>query len=330
MSNTSVIENFLDLKINDKVVHEKHGLGIYKGLEKINLNSCVKDYLKLEYADGGKIFVQTSQINLIQKYIGGASAKINKLGSNEWAKSKARVNNQIKKLAIDLVSLYAKREDAKGFKFKKDNQAQKDFEAAFEFQETHDQLNAIKDIKKDMESNKVMDRLICGDVGYGKTEVAMRAAFKCVQNNKQVAYLSPTTILTQQHYSNFLDRFKDFNINIEMLSRFRDSNQQKNIISRIKSGEINIIIGTHRLLSDEIEFKDLGLIIIDEEQRFGVAHKEKLKAFKENIDVLTLSATPIPRTLNMSLTNIRDMSILKEPPHNRLPIRTIVIEHDYD
>ncbi|MDR1150336.1 MAG: transcription-repair coupling factor [Clostridiales bacterium] len=324
-----MIENFLDLARGDKIIHEKYGVGVYRGIKKMNINGCFKDYVKIEYADGGMIFLQTSQIDCIQKYIGIENVKLNKLGSNDWIKTKTKARQNIRKIAFDLVKLYASREKINGFKFNKDNDNQEKFENEFEYIETNDQLNAIKDIKQDMESSRAMDRLICGDVGYGKTEVAMRAAFKCVQDKKQVAYLSPTTILTQQHYNNFLERFKNFDVNIEMLSRFRNTVQQKKIMEKIKIGEIDIVIGTHKLLSKDIIFKDLGLIIVDEEQRFGVNHKEKLKSLYENVDVLTLSATPIPRTLNISLNNMRDISILREPPHNKLPVRTFVIEHDF-
>jgi transcription-repair coupling factor (superfamily II helicase) len=324
-----MIENFLELNHGDKVIHEKYGVGIYRGIKKMNLNGCCKDYLKIEYGDGGMIFLQTSQIDYIQKYLGSDNVKLNKLGSNDWNKTKAKAKQNIKKIAVDLIKLYASREKSKGFKFSQDSENQKKFEIEFEFEETNDQLNAIIDIKHDMESSRAMDRLLCGDVGYGKTEVAMRAAFKCVQDKKQVAYLSPTTILTQQLYNNFLERFKNFNINIEMLSRFRNANQQRKIISKIKDSEIDIVVGTHKLLSRDIIFKNLGLIIVDEEQRFGVNHKEKLKSLYENVDVLTLTATPIPRTLNISLNNMRDMSILKEPPHSRLPVKTYVMEHDF-
>jgi len=326
--NKTPIESFLELKLGDLVVHENHGIGFYKGIERITISGCTKDYLKLEYADSGILFVQTAQINLVQKYIGSQEVKINKLGGTEWQKTKTRAREDIKKIAFDLVDLYKKRKESKGFKFSEDNQAQKKFEAEFQYEETPDQLAAIKDIKRDMQSDLVMDRLICGDVGYGKTEVAMRAAFKAVQDKKQVIYLVPTTILAQQHYNTFLNRFNKFKINIQVISRFKTESQQKKIIKDLKSGKIDIIIGTHKLLSNEISFKDPGLIIIDEEQRFGVTHKEKLKKLKENIDVLTLSATPIPRTLNMSLSGMRDMSLLTEPPHERQPIKTFVLEHN--
>lgn len=326
--NKNLIQNFLDLKLNDLIVHEKHGIAVYKGIEKITVDGVTKDYLKLEYADGGVLFVNTAQMDLVQKYIGAENVRLNKLGGSDWQKNKLRVREEVQKIAADLINLYAKRKNTKGFKFSSDNVWQNEFESSFPYEETADQLSAINDIKKDMQSDIVMDRLICGDVGYGKTEVAMRAAFKAVQDSKQVAYLVPTTILAQQHFNTFLNRFADFPINIEMLSRFRTLTQQKKIIAQIKSGRLDIIIGTHKLLSNEISFKNLGLVIIDEEQRFGVAHKEKLKKLCENIDVLTLTATPIPRTLNMSLSGIRDMSLLTEPPLERQPVQTYVIEHN--
>lgn len=329
-NNRQPIQNFLDLKIGDLIVHEKHGIAIYKGIEKINVDGITKDYLKLEYADGGNLFVHTLQMDLIQKYIGTQKVRLNKLGSSEWHKTKLRVSTQVQKIAADLINLYAKRKNARGFKFSPDNIWQTEFENSFPYEETDDQLAAVKDIKKDMESDIIMDRLICGDVGYGKTEVAVRAAFKAVQDSKQVAYLVPTTILAKQHYNTFLKRLEDFPVNIEMLSRFRSNLQQKKIISEFKSGKIDIVIGTHKLLSDDINFKNLGLIIIDEEQRFGVSHKEKLKRLCENTDVLTLSATPIPRTLNMSLSGIRDISLLTEPPHERQPVQTYVLEYSPD
>ncbi len=324
------IESFTDLKIGDYVVHDSHGIGVYKGIEKIIVDGISRDYLKIGYANEGNLYVNTSQLDMVQKYIGGddAKPKLNKLGGQEWNKSKARVRSSVQELAKDLVALYAKRQAATGFSYTGDSVWQKEFEELFPFEETEDQLLAIEDVKHDMESDKVMDRLICGDVGYGKTEIAIRAAFKAVQDNKQVAFLVPTTILAQQHYNTFLQRMKDFPIRIEMLSRFRTPKQQKLAIEGISKGLVDIVIGTHRLLSKDIEFKNLGLIIVDEEQRFGVSHKERLKQMRENVDVLTLTATPIPRTLHMSLTGIRDMSILEEPPQERQPIQTYVMEYN--
>lgn len=324
------IESFTDLRIGDYIVHDRYGIGIYKGIEKIITDNISRDYLKLEYQDGGALYVSTSQMDMIQKYIGGEGAhiKLNKLGGTEWNKAKARAKGQVQIMASELVSLYAKRLSNKGYIFSNDSVWQKEFEDLFQFEETDDQLNAIEDVKKDMESPKVMDRLICGDVGYGKTEVAIRAAFKCIQDGKQVAYLVPTTILAQQHYNTFVQRMSSFPVNVDMLSRFRTPKQQRLTIDGISKGKVDIIIGTHRILSKDIKFNNLGLIIVDEEQRFGVAQKEKLKAMKENVDVMALSATPIPRTLHMSLTGIRDISVLEEPPHERQPIQTYVLEYN--
>ncbi len=326
----SKIESFTDLKIGDYVVHDNHGIGIYKGIEQIVTDGINKDYLKLQYHDGGILYVHTSQMDMIQKYIGGEGLKIklNKLSGTEWAKAKAKTRKAVQVLAKDLIDLYAKRQAAVGHIFSKDTVWQKEFEEMFPYEETDDQLTAIEDVKKDMESQKVMDRLICGDVGYGKTEVAIRAAFKAVQDNKQVAYLVPTTILAQQHYNTFVQRMKDFPIGIEMLSRFRTRKQQSESMERLKKGLSDIVIGTHRILSKDLQFKDLGLVIVDEEQRFGVAHKEKLKQLKKNVEVLTLTATPIPRTLHMSLTGIRDISVLEEPPQERQPVQTYVMEYN--
>ncbi len=324
----SIIENFTDLKTGDYVVHDNHGIGIFQGLEKITVDGINKDYMKISYADGGNLFVPVNQMNLIQKYIGNYSIapKLNKLGGAEWGKAKTKARSAIKILAQDLVALYAKRADAKGFIYSKDTLWQKEFEEGFSFEETEDQLDAIEDVKRDMENGKVMDRLICGDVGYGKTEVAIRAAFKAVQDNKQVAYLVPTTILAQQHYNTFLQRMTNYPVQVGLLSRFRTPKQQKETLEGLKNGLIDIVIGTHRILSKDVSFKDLGLIIVDEEQRFGVGHKEKLKSLRENVNVLTLTATPIPRTLHMSLSGIRDMSVLEEPPQERYPIQTYVLE----
>lgn len=324
------ISSFTDLNVGDYVVHENHGLGVYKGIEKIEVDNVVKDYIKIEYADGGNLYVLASGLDVIQKYASSdaKAPKLNKLNSPEWKKTKSKVATAVKDIAKDLVKLYAMRQEKNGFEFSKDNLWQHEFEEMFPFEETQDQLDAIEATKKDMESNRIMDRLICGDVGYGKTEVAIRAAFKAVQDNKQVAFLVPTTILAQQHYNTIVQRMKDYPVNIEMLSRFRTPKQQKAAIEGLKNGRVDIVIGTHRLLSKDIEFKRLGLLIIDEEQRFGVAHKEKIKQMKENIDVLALSATPIPRTLHMSLVGIRDMSVLEEPPIDRLPIQTYVLEHN--
>ncbi|MDR0999769.1 MAG: transcription-repair coupling factor [Clostridiales bacterium] len=326
--NTSKINSFTDLRVGDYVVHENHGIGVYEGIERITIDNISRDYIKLSYADNGKLYIQTSQMDMVQKYIGGEGVKIkpSKLNSSEWGKAKTRAKKAIADLARDLVKLYAKRQNVKGFTYAPDTVWQKEFEETFPFSETDDQLSAIDDVKRDMENGKVMDRLICGDVGYGKTEVALRAAFKCAQEGRQVAYLAPTTILAQQHYNTFSERMKDFPVNVEMLSRFRTSGQITETLARLSNGMCDIVIGTHRLLSKDVAFKDLGLIIVDEEQRFGVTHKEKLKNLRENVNVLTLTATPIPRTLHMSLTGIRDMSVLEEPPQERQPIQTYVME----
>ena len=324
------IESFTDLRVGDYVVHDNHGIGIYKGIEKISVDGINKDYLKLFYSDGGHLYIPTGQMDMIQKYIGSDSAKpkLNKLGGSEWNKAKSKTKAAVKIIAKELIALYAERQEKRGYSFSSDTIWQKEFEDMFQYAETDDQLNAIEEMKKDMESKKVMDRLICGDVGYGKTEVAIRGAFKAVQDGKQVAYLVPTTILSQQHYNTFVQRMKDFPVNIEMLSRFKTPKQQKEILNGLETGLVDIVVGTHKLLSKSIKFKDLGLVIVDEEQRFGVTHKEKLKQMKKNVDVLTLTATPIPRTLHMSLTGIRDMSTLEEPPRERQPIQTYVMEYN--
>ncbi len=324
------IRSFSDLHIGDYVVHDNHGIGVFRGLEKISVEGVQKDYMKISYRDGGNLFVPVSQMDMIQKYIGsgGGAPKLNKLGGQDWLKAKAKARTAVKILAEDLVALYAKRAAAQGHVYGADTLWQREFEEAFPYEETDDQLNAIEDVKKDMESGKVMDRLICGDVGYGKTEVAIRAAFKAVQEGKQVAYLVPTTILAQQHYNTFVQRMAGYPVKIELLSRFRTAKQQKESLAALEKGFSDIVIGTHRILSKDVKFKDLGLVIVDEEQRFGVAHKEKLKRLRENVDVLTLSATPIPRTLHMSLAGIRDMSVLEEPPQERRPVQTYVMENN--
>ena len=322
------IKSFADISIGDYVVHENHGVGIYRGIEKIEVDKVEKDYIDIEYKGGSHLFMLASQLDLIQKYASANSKKpkMNKLGGNEWSSTKKKVKGKVNAIAKDLVELYAIRQSEKGFACDPDTIWQTEFEELFPYDETEDQLNAIEDTKRDMESDKIMDRLICGDVGYGKTEVAIRAAFKAVTNSKQVVYLVPTTILAQQHYNSFVERMKDYPIRIEMMSRFRTPAQQKKTIEGLKKGSVDIVVGTHRVLSKDIEFKDLGLLIIDEEQRFGVAHKEKIKKLRKNVDVLSLSATPIPRTLHMSLIGIRDMSVLEEPPVDRRTIQTYVME----
>ena len=312
------------------MVHENHGLGIYRGIEKVEVDKVMKDYIKIEYAKGGNLYILATQLEMIQKYAGSDARKpkLNRLGGSEWTRTKSRVRGAVQEVAKDLVQLYAARQQKDGYAYGPDTVWQTEFEELFPFEETADQQLAIEATKKDMESTKIMDRLICGDVGYGKTEIAIRAAFKAVQENKQVVYLVPTTILAQQHYNTFVQRMKDFPVRVDLLCRFRTPAEQKKTIADLKKGFVDIVIGTHRVLSSDVEFKDLGLLIIDEEQRFGVAHKEKIKKLKENIDVLTLTATPIPRTLHMSLIGIRDMSVLEEAPQDRLPIQTYVMEYD--
>ena len=325
------IASFNELNIGDYVVHESHGLGVYKGIEKIQVEGVEKDYIKIAYANNGNLYVLATQLDRLQKYANQDTEKkpkLNSLGGVEWKKTKAKVTGAVEEVAKELVRLYAIRQKVEGYRFSQDTVWQKEFEEMFPYEETDDQLNAIEDTKKDMESGRVMDRLICGDVGYGKTEVAIRAAFKAIQDGKQVAYLVPTTVLASQHFSTFEERMKGFPVNVGQLSSFRTSAQNKKTIEGLKNGTIDVVIGTHRVLSKDVQFKDLGLLIIDEEQRFGVAHKEKIKELKNNIDVLTLSATPIPRTLHMSLVGIRDMSVLEEPPVDRVPIQTFVTEHN--
>lgn len=324
------IADFAELNIGDYVVHENHGLGIYRGIEKMEVDNTTKDYIKIEYDKGGNLYIPTTQFDMIQKYAGrdAGKPKLNKLGTKEWSATKAKVKGAVRDVARELVELYAARSAKSGYKYGEDTLWQREFEELFPFEETEDQLAAIADTKKDMESAKIMDRLICGDVGYGKTEIAIRAAFKAVQEGKQVAFLVPTTILAQQHYNTFIQRMKDYPINIELMCRFRTPAQQKQAIEGLKRGNVEIVIGTHRLLSKDIAFKDLGLLVVDEEQRFGVTHKEKIKQLKKDIDVLTLTATPIPRTLHMGLVGIRDMSVLEEPPVDRLPIQTFVMEYN--
>ena len=324
------IQDFAELKPGDYVVHENHGIGVYKGIEKIEVEKIVKDYMKIVYAEGGVLYIPVAQMDLIQKYAGADAKKprLNKLGTIQWGKTKSQVKKAVQIVAKDLVELYAVRQQSEGFVYGPDTVWQKEFEEMFPFEETDDQLQAIEDTKHDMESKKIMDRLFCGDVGYGKTEIAIRAAFKAVQEGKQVVCLVPTTILAQQHYNTFVQRLKEFPVRIDLLCRFRSAAEQKKTIEDTKKGFVDILVGTHRVLSKDVVFKDLGLLIIDEEQRFGVTHKEKIKKLKENIDVLTLTATPIPRTLHMSLIGIRDMSVLEEAPNERMPIQTYVMEYN--
>lgn len=325
------IQSFSELSVGDFVVHENHGLGVYRGIEKMEVDGVVKDYIKIEYAGKSNLYILATQLDVLQKYAGSDAAKtpkLNKLGGQEWKKTKTKVRGAVKNIAKDLVALYAARQQEAGFRYGPDTVWQREFEEMFPFEETEDQLQAIEAAKQDMESPKIMDRLICGDVGYGKTEIAIRVAFKAIQEGKQVVYLVPTTILAQQHYNTFVQRMKDFPVRVDLLCRFRTASQQKKTIGDLKKGLVDILIGTHRVLSKDVQFKDLGLLIIDEEQRFGVTHKEKIKQMKQNIDVLTLTATPIPRTLHMSLIGIRDMSVLEEAPQDRTPIQTYVMEYN--
>ena len=320
-----------ELTVGDYIVHASHGIGVFEGIHKINMQGVVKDYIKVRYAKKDTLYVPVTQLDLVSKYIGpreDATIKLSKLGGQDWQKTKARVRSAVKDMAKELIRLYAQRMQAKGHAFSPDTEWQRDFEAHFEFEETEDQLRCIREIKQDMELSSPMDRLLCGDVGFGKTEVALRAAFKCVSDSCQCALLVPTTILAWQHYQNISKRMEGFPVRIELLSRFRTPKQQEDILKRLKRGEIDMIVGTHRLVSKDVQFHNLGLLIVDEEQRFGVAQKERLKDSYKNVDVLTLSATPIPRTLNMALSGIRDMSVIEEAPHDRHPVQTYVLEHD--
>ena len=321
---------FSELKLGDYVVHRVHGIGQFVGVNTIVTDKVTKDYIKIKYKNDDILYVPTDQLDNVKKYIGGGETlpKINRLGSKEWANTKERVKKNLREVAKELIELYAKRQKSKGYAFSKDTPWQQEFEGSFPYQETDDQLRCIEEVKKDMELQKPMDRLLCGDVGYGKTEVAIRAAFKAVMDQKQVAYLVPTTVLADQQYKSFKERMEEFPIRVEVLNRFRTKKEQEEIIRKLKLGEIDVVIGTHRLLSKDVEFKDLGLLIIDEEHRFGVKDKEKIKEYKTNIDVLTMTATPIPRTLHMSIVGVRDMSIIYEPPQNRKPVQTYVLEYD--
>ena len=321
---------FADLKVGDYVVHKKYGIGIYIGVNTIQADGTIKDYIKIKYKNDDILYIPTNDLDSVRKYIGGDNIqpKINRLGSKEWENTKTKVKNNLREVAKELIELYAKREKMQGFAFSHDTPWQNEFEAKFPYQETDDQLRCIEEVKKDMETVKPMDRLLCGDVGYGKTEVALRAAFKAVMDQKQVAYLAPTTVLAEQQYQEFKERMKDFPITVEILNRFKSKKYQDEVVRKLKLGEVDIVIGTHRILSKDIEFKDLGLLIIDEEHRFGVKAKEKIKQLKTNVDVLTMTATPIPRTMHMSIVGIRDMSVIYEPPQNRKPVQTYVLEYD--
>jgi transcription-repair coupling factor (superfamily II helicase) len=329
IENAERIKSYLELKTGDYVVHVNHGIGKYMGIGTLEINGIHKDYLHIMYAGGDKLSVPIEQIHLVQKYIGAEDKepKLSKLGGSEWTRAKHKARSSVKNIADDLIKLYAERQARQGYAFSKDTPYQREFESLFPYEETPDQLRAIEEVKRDMEKPQPMDRLLCGDVGYGKTEVAIRAAFKAVMDGKQVAVLVPTTILAQQHYETFRERFADYPFQISVLSRFRTKKEQTATIKGLKNGTVDIVIGTHRLLSADVKFKDLGLLIVDEEQRFGVSHKEKLKRLKSNVDVLTLTATPIPRTLHMSLLGVRDLSIIETPPENRFPVQTYVVEY---
>lgn len=330
ISNAERIKSYNELEVGDYVVHVNHGIGRYLGMETIEVDGVHQDYMTIAYQNDDKLFIPVTQLNLVQKYVGSheKAPKLNRLDSKDWHRTKRKVVKRVEDMADELIELYAKREAEKGFAFSKDNEMQEDFENAFPYAETEDQLRSIEEIKKDMEKERPMDRLLVGDVGYGKTEVALRAAFKAVQDNKQVAILVPTTILAQQHYETMAKRMSGFPIRVEFLNRFKTPSEQRKIVEELKQGTIDIIVGTHRLLSQDIVFKDLGLLIIDEEQRFGVRHKERLKQLKATVDALTLTATPIPRTLHMSMLGVRDLSVIETPPQNRYPVQTYVMERN--
>ena len=316
--------------MGDYVVHRRYGIGIYIGVNTITADKITRDYIKIKYSGDDILYIPTNSLDEVRKYVGGEEKelKLNKLGSKDWEKTTAKVKNNLRAVVKELIELYAKREKAKGHAFSKDTDWQREFESKFPYVETDDQLRCIEEVKKDMENDKPMDRLLCGDVGYGKTEVAIRAAFKAVMDNKQVAYLAPTTVLAKQQYETFKSRMNEFGIEVELLNRYRSTKDQNRIIKELKLGKIDVVIGTHKLLGKNIDFKDLGLLIIDEEHRFGVKAKEKIKEYKTSIDVLTMTATPIPRTLHMSIVGVRDMSVIYEPPQNRKPVQTYVVEYD--
>nr|WP_106782163.1 transcription-repair coupling factor [Lysinibacillus timonensis] len=330
MSNAERIKSYTEIKPGDYVVHVHHGIGKYIGIETLEVNGTHKDYLHIRYRADDKLYVPVEQIDLIQKYVAseGKEPKLHKLGGAEWKKAKAKVSSAVQDIADDLIKLYAKREAEKGYSFSPDTDEQRSFEEAFPYEETEDQLRSIIEVKRDMERERPMDRLVCGDVGYGKTEVAIRAAFKAIMDGKQVAFLVPTTILAQQHYESIIERFEEYAINVGLLSRFRTKKQQAETLKGLKEGTVDMVIGTHRILSKDVVFHDLGLLIVDEEQRFGVTHKEKIKQLKTNVDVLTLTATPIPRTLHMSMVGVRDLSVIETPPQNRFPVQTYVMEYN--
>lgn len=332
LANAERLKSYNELKPGDYVVHVNHGIGKFIGMQTMEVDGKHQDYITIEYRDDGRLFIPVTQLDMVQKYVSaeGKSPKINKLGGNEWQKTKRKVQSNIEDIADDLIDLYAKREAEKGFAFPKDDQMQDDFDNAFPYPETPDQLRSVNEIKRDMEKPHPMDRLLVGDVGFGKTEVALRAAFKAVEAGKQVIFLAPTTLLVQQHYETMKDRFEGFPVNIGVLSRFQTRKQSKETIEQLEDGSLDIVVGTHRLLSKDVKFHDIGLLIIDEEQRFGVKHKEKIKQLKANVDVLTLTATPIPRTLNMSMLGVRDLSLIETAPSNRYPVQTYVMEQNYE
>src|SRR5471032_2534309 len=328
---SAFVSDFRDLAIGDYVVHVEHGIARYMGLKEIEQDGLTVEFMILEFAEQARLYVPLTRLDLIQKYRStdaGPTPVLNKLGSQQWTKTRARVKKAMADMADELLKLYAERQAAKGHSFNIDNEFQIEFEEAFDYTETDDQLNAIADIKRDMESERPMDRLLCGDVGYGKTEVAMRAAFKAVQDGKQVAVLAPTTVLCFQHFESFKKRFANFPVNVDMISRFRTAKEKKEVLERTEQGKVDILIGTHAILSESLKFQDLGLLVVDEEQRFGVRHKERLKKMRAAIDVLAMSATPIPRTLHMSLVGLRDMSVIETPPKDRMAIQTIVAKFD--
>jgi len=330
ISNAERLKSYTELAVGDYVVHVNHGVGVYQGMETLEIGGIHQDYMSIHYQDGGNLFVPVSQIKLVQKYVSSDAKvpKLNKLGGTEWAKTKRKVTAKIEDIADELIELYAKRDAEKGYAFSRDTVEQQEFEQAFPYTETQDQLRSVAEIKEDMQKDKPMDRLLVGDVGYGKTEVAMRAVFKAVMDGKQAAVLVPTTILAEQHYENFVQRFSDYPFTIGLLSRFRSKKEQEETIEKLRKGSVDIVIGTHRLLSKDVQFLDLGLLIVDEEQRFGVKHKERLKQLKSQVDVLTLTATPIPRTLHMSMLGVRDLSVIETPPANRYPVQTFVMEQN--
>ena len=321
---------FADLKEGDYIVHKLHGIGQFLGVNTIKADGVVKDYIKIKYKDDDVLYVPTNSLDNIRKYVGPEKIgpRLNRLGSKDWEKTKIRVKNNLRQVAEELIELYAKRQKMQGYAFSKDTTWQNEFEESFPYQETDDQLRCIEEVKKDMEKNKPMDRLLCGDVGYGKTEVAIRAAFKAVMDGKQVAYLAPTTVLANQQALSFKSRMKDYPIRMDVLNRFKTKKEQTEILNKLEKGELDILVGTHRLLSKDVNFKNLGFLNIDEEHRFGVKDKEKIKELKNNIDVLTMTATPIPRTLHMSVVGMRDMSVIYEPPKERRPVQTYVLEYD--